>query len=118
MNFDLKSLIGKDGGKGIAILIIVVVSAILLMSLYKDGGNHDDVSDFEYILSKIDGAGKTNAYITYEDNNNSKSEVKGIIIVSQGAGNLKVKLKLQEAAAAAFAVSVDSVKIYEMKEGE
>jgi len=118
MSFDFKNILSKDSGKAVAILVIIVVSAILLMSLYKSDGEDGDISDFEYILSKIDGAGKTNAYITYEDNNNSKSDVKGIIIVSEGADNIKVRLKLQEAAAAAFAVPLDSVKIYEMKEGE
>lgn len=120
MDFDfIKKLFSGANQKVFAILTIVVISVILLISLYGSGTtDNNDNSEFESILSKIEGAGETKAYITYYDNNNSTNDVKGIIIVSRGAGDIGVRLDLQQAAATAYAVSADKIEIYEMKEGE
>lgn len=72
-------------------------------------------SEFEMLLSQIKGAGRTNAFINHDT---STGDVKGVIIVSQGAGDIKVKLMLAVAASTALNVPMDKIEVFEMQKGD
>jgi len=74
-----------------------------------------EASEFETLLSQINGAGRTNAYINHDKDT---GEVKGVIIVSQGAEDLKVKIMLTNAASTALNISVDKIEVFEMQKGD
>ena len=133
----MKSLSGLKGKSSTMLLVLaigVVGSFILLyfmdnqsngsetpsMSTAMSSPNSSNLSDFEMVLSQIEGAGMTRAYITYDssDGVTVADEVKGIVIVSQGAGDLRVRVKLLNAASTAFDVPADKIEVFEMKKGE
>jgi DNA-binding LacI/PurR family transcriptional regulator len=74
-----------------------------------------EATEFEVLLSQINGAGRTNAYINHDKDT---GEVKGVIIVSEGAEDLKVKIMLTNAASTALNISADKIEVFEMKKGD
>ena len=131
----LKGLMENRNLVLVLLAIVVVASFILLYTGDNNGGaqkaesnntwnvfnsgGDSRLSDFEMVLSQIDGAGTTRAYITYEsDGVKESNSVKGIVIVSQGAGDFSVRIKLLNAASTAFGVPADRIEVFEMKKGE
>lgn len=131
----LKGLMENRSMVLVLLAIVVVASFILLYSMdgnssnqssnsnstwdvFSSGGDNR-LSDFEMVLSQIEGAGTTRAYITYEgDGAKDSDSVKGIVIVSQGADDFSVRIKLLNAASTAFGVPADRIEVFEMKKGE
>jgi hypothetical protein len=74
-----------------------------------------NATEFETLLSQINGAGRTNAYINHDKDT---GEVKGVIKVSEGAEDLKVKIMLTNAASTALNISVDKIEVFEMQKGD
>lgn len=121
----LKELIKN---KKIVLLAVCVCICLLLLYMMNSKTNNlyestpvnakqqqDYNSEFEVLLSQINGAGKTNAYVNQDMDT---GEVLGVIIVSQGANDLKVKLMLANAASTALSVSFDKIEVFEMQKGE
>ncbi len=63
------------------------------------------------LLQEIDGVGEANVVVREED-----GEVKGVVVVCEGANNLRVVLNVREAVAAALNTEQKAVKIYLKKE--
>ncbi|MBO4534608.1 MAG: hypothetical protein J5755_01570 [Clostridia bacterium] len=63
------------------------------------------------ILSEIDGAGETHVLITTD----SKGDLVGVIVVSQGAGDNQVVVKLMRAVSTATGATPDQIDIFERK---
>lgn len=131
--------------KHIEIIVAVILVAIMLLiyastltgskNTFSDDTNNTvklEVEErMEQILEKIDGAGRVSVMIYYENseesvkttslfnNNNQKVEttnkIKGVIIVSEGADNIKVRLALLDAVRTLLEIEADKVKIYKMK---
>jgi stage III sporulation protein AG len=60
------------------------------------------------VLSKIEGAGRVTVMIAKSEEGRST----GVVIVADGAGNPKVKLKLVEAAEAALGLPGSAIEVY------
>ena len=63
------------------------------------------------ILSEIDGAGETQVLITTD----SKGDLVGVIVVSEGAGNNQVVVKLMRAVSTATGATPDQIDIFVRK---
>lgn len=74
------------------------------------------------ILSKINGVGKVNVLITYADETYVSSgdsttfsaKPQGVIIIAEGAEDLEVRIKIQQAVQTALGIEAHQIKIYEM----
>ncbi len=122
----ITSLIDNENKTMMAVLIAVVILSFGLMfftggnepissntlsAVKSDSSIEDD--DFASVLSAIDGAGLVNLFVTYVDAD--KTQVKGVIIVAEGASDINVVFKLQSAAATAYGISIDQIEVFEMK---
>lgn len=65
-------------------------------------------SRLQSILSGIEGVGKCSVMIGYND----EGEAEGVVIVAQGAGDIKVKLRIIDAVCALLPISGENIKIY------
>lgn len=76
------------------------------------------------VLEQIKGVGKTEAMITYQEKNNAAatfstgqssqySQVKGVIITAEGAGNPVVKNDIINAVATVFRIPAGNVMVFE-----
>lgn len=74
----------------------------------------------ENILSKISGTGKVDVMITYEaesadaDSEPISSKPLGAVVIAQGADNLEVRIKIQQAVQTVLGIEARQVKIFEM----
>jgi stage III sporulation protein AG len=78
----------------------------------------------EEILSQMKGVGDTNVMITYQNaaptdtvfssgNNNNNRKVEGVIVASEGAGNIIVKNDIINAVAILFDIPASNVVVFE-----
>ena len=114
----LKGLDGrvKDG------LLLVSLAVILLLSAWQifhteegQSVSSQGVSEEELkvmrLLEEMEGVGDANV-IVYTDDNSKKN----VVIVCEGANNLRVIMQVREAVAAALGTEEKAVKIYLKKE--
>ena len=65
----------------------------------------------ENILSQMQGIGKVHVMITYQE----KSNVEGVVVVAEGAGNGVIVQKITEVVRALFDVDSHKIKVIESK---
>ena len=63
------------------------------------------------LLQEIDGVGEANV-IVYE----KEGDIEGVVVVCEGANNLRVVMNVREAVAAALGTEEKCIKIYQKKE--
>lgn len=72
----------------------------------------------ENILSKIDGTGKIDVMITYQTCDASAGQEQpqplGAVIIAEGADNLEVRIKIQQAVQTALGIEARQIKIFRM----
>ncbi|HVI42856.1 MAG TPA: hypothetical protein VM577_19795 [Anaerovoracaceae bacterium] len=84
----------------------------------------------EKILSQLKGVGDTNVMITYqnvqttdtvfssETNKNNDRKVEGVIVASEGAGNIIIKNNIINAVATVFDIPASNVVVFEKSDTE
>ena len=127
-----------------ALVLIVLITLLFLSSMlqsrdgrgsivsqeegvsYEDSGTQEEIR-LENILECMSGVGEVHVMITggvreatstvfMEEGENSGGEVKGVIIVAEGAENPVIQSRLTEAAATACGVPPASVAVYPMSQ--
>lgn len=84
----------------------------------------DEELRLEEILSQMKGVGDTNVMITYQrieetdsvfssSNNNKNLKVEGVIVASEGAGDIIIKNNIINAVATVFDIPASSVMVFE-----
>ncbi len=120
-----KDRAGKRAGLNGRIRDVLLLSALALLLLfavwrifYDEGGEGEAAavgSDSEKrlcaLLGEIDGVGDVRVMIC-EDEDGAKS----VVVVCEGANDLRVNMDIREAVSAALGTDEKSVKIYLMKE--
>lgn len=115
--------IGKENfTRLVAALLIAAVSILalnLLLSdtdgkkqiLDKDGGTEERLCS---ILSSIEGAGEVEVMVEYD----GRKQVKGVIVLADGAGSPVVANKLTEGVSTLYDIPVSNVIVFEKKADE
>lgn len=101
------------GAGGWAMIGALALLCLLFMYSQKedDPVKTDMEARMERLLSKAEGAGKTSVMINEED-----GKVTGVLIVSEGAENISVRLRIQEAARALLNVDNERVHVIPMED--
>lgn len=77
----------------------------------RDNGASESEQKLCALLKEIDGVGDVNVMIC-----ESEDGVQSVVVVCEGANDLRVNMNIREAVAAALGTDEKSVKIYLMKE--
>lgn len=124
----------KDAAICVAIAIVIMILAVNIYinnddskSTYNavtptvtppDSTSSDVELRLERILTQIDGAGKTDVMITYQSSLVSAEQEAmlplGAVIIAEGADNLEVRIKIQQAVQTALGIEARQVKIFKM----
>ena len=98
--------------------LVILAAGVLLLVLScfwgteKTAGGADDEQRFKEVMESAEGVGKINVMT----NKNDKGEISGVIIVAQGAENLKVKKEIADAAGAVFDVQPHKIQVFSYKQ--
>ena len=126
MNKESASRNKKHGDKNGRIRDILLLSALALLLVFavwkifytgdtKNVSSMTGGSESEQrlcsLLKEIDGVGEVNVMIC-----ESEDGVESVVVVCEGANDLRVNMNIREAVAAALGTDEKSVKIYLMKE--
>ena len=65
------------------------------------------------LISEISGVGRTRVLITSD----GKDEVRGVVVVAEGADNMTNRVKMIRCVETATGVTVDKIQIFEMNNG-
>ena len=79
-----------------------------------ESGLESDEQKLKSTLEKIEGGGETSVMITRDES----GEVMGVLIVTQGAENTKVKQQISQAASALFGIELHKIIIVKMSDQE
>ena len=128
---DLKKLLKNRNNRIVFVISIIGIVLILFSGMATDGDKTttnlkgEETREEERlieILQKIDGAGRVDVMITYEEkeknggigykDNEYVVTPKGVIIVADGADIPSVRLSLKEAATAVMGVGANRVCVY------
>lgn len=94
-------------------LALLAAAALLLMSL--GSGSKANVSEtearLERVLKEVEGAGKVRAMVL-EDNGN----VRGVLVVAEGADDVMVRLRLQNAVRTLWGMENCEIDVVPMRE--
>ncbi len=111
--------------------ILLLAAAGVLFVYFSSGGSGGGAAGDEArlagILSGIDGAGKVEVFISYDEKSDAVyafaaqperegGVIKGVVIIASGAGDPMVRLKLAEAARVALGVPAANVSVHKMGE--
>ena len=102
------------GARRLEIFIgMAVIAAALLVFTGSSGMNKSTTleSRMERVLSSIDGAGRVSVLI----NESEEGEVKGVLVVAEGAGELAVRMRLLGAVKATLGTDASRIEIIEME---
>lgn len=96
-------------------LYIAVAAAAALFLLLMDAPSPQDISPMEArmerVLSDIDGAGRVSVLI----NENGDGRILGVLVVSEGADDLSVRLRLLGAVKVTLGADAAQIEIVEME---
>ena len=98
----------------------VLAGAVLLLVLSSFWGEMPKSGDntekrLESALRAIDGAGRVEVMITYNENSEEEREnICGVIVIAEGAGNMDVRVNLMRAVQTVLGVGRESVEIFQM----
>ncbi len=119
MNKAIKSLGAGFKGRTKDILILAIIGLFLLIAVWKVFEPTETETSvgmltmdskeeqLSYLLSQIDGVGKTEVAI-FETNEGTKN----VVVVCEGANNFQVVINVREAVATALGTEARNVKIY------
>ena len=108
----------KDTFRRLAAILLAVSVALLALSvltestdgrrqiLDHDGGTEEQLCA---VLSSIDGSGMVEVLVEYD----SRDDVKGVIVLAEGAGNPVVANNLTKGVATLYSIPVSSVIVFE-----
>ncbi|MDL2206583.1 hypothetical protein LJC33_06725 [Eubacteriales bacterium OttesenSCG-928-N13] len=124
----LQPLKGARGLPWIALVILVCAAALLL---FRDTGEIESVTPgtdsearVEAVLSRVEGAGrvqvllreKTGSVAAFSQSASSAlPEVEGVVVVSEGADNIRVQLALTRAVRALLGVPMERIEVLKME---
>lgn len=98
------------------LILLVVLSVVALMFLSNPSETDTSVQPtelearLERVLSAVDGAGDVRTMVMEKD-----GAVVGVVIVSEGAGNVRVQLSLAQAARALLSIELSQIEVIEMR---
>lgn len=114
---------GDKSGRIRDILLLSALALLLIFAVWKifytdksesvaafSGGSESE-QRLCTLLKEIDGVGNVNVMICENEDG-----VESVVVVCEGANNLRVNMNIREAVAAALGTDEKSVKIYLMKE--
>lgn len=102
------------GARKLEIFIGIAIVAAALLAFSGASGSRQTTSiesRMERVLSAIDGAGRVSVLI----NDDSDGEVKGVLVVAEGAGDLVVRMRLMSAVKATLGTEASRIEIIEME---
>lgn len=115
--------IGKEKFSRLVTALLISAIAILALNLLlsdTDGrkqvldGNGGTEEKLCSVLSSIEGAGSVEVMVEYD----SRDQVKGVIVLADGAGSPVVEKKLTDGVATLYDIPVSSVIVFEKKSDE
>ena len=115
--------IGKEKFSRLVTALLIAAIAILALNLLlseTDGrkqvldGNGGTEEKLCSVLSSIEGAGSVEAMVEYD----GRDQVKGVIVLADGAGSPVVEKKLTDGVATLYDIPVSSVIVFEKKSDE
>lgn len=103
----------KSGAGGWALLAALLLLCVLFVSSRRDEGNvkTDMEIRMERIIQKLAGAGDVYVMINEED-----GAVTGVLIVCEGADDIRVRLRVQDAARALLNIDNERIHVVPMEE--
>ena len=118
----MKSFLSGWNGKMKEIVILTAVALVLILVAWSVFHGKDtktastaEMTDMEWkvarILQEIDGVGAANVIVC-----ETNEGIESVVVVCEGANDLRVVMDVREAVAAALGTSEKSVKIYLKKE--
>ena len=123
MSFIRQALQKLRGARHIewALLAGVLAAALLLSGGQQENSASTDLERrMENVLSVIEGAGRVRVLVNQTEAaavfSDQSAQPSGVIVVAEGAGNMKVRLELQRAVQALLGVEAGQIEILSMKE--
>jgi hypothetical protein len=108
------------------IIVLAVAAALILLMTSRNaagGGQTPLEARMEEVLSTVRGAGHVRVLVSEDENTSeafSSSEtsgvVRGVVIVAEGADDLRVALELSGAAQALLGVEANKIQVLKMEE--
>ena len=108
------------------VMLAIALAALILLGV---GGSSDSGEEstrlerrLESILSCIEGAGRVRVLVHSEEEAAAfayqEEKTAGVLVVAEGAGNLKVNMELQRAVQALLGLQAEQIEILTMREGD
>ena len=105
-------------------LLAIGLAAFLLLTADAQGGEAYESTSLERrmenVLSCIDGAGKVRVLVHSAEAtaafSSQDGRAAGVLVVAEGAGNLKVNMELQRAVQALLGIEAEQIEILTMEE--
>ena len=110
-----KRWFSRFGESGAGVYLLAALAAILLLfcskGAFKDqaDGQTDLETRLETVLSKIDGAGEVCVMVM-----EGEEMIHGVLIVAEGAENISVRLRIQEAARILLGIENEKISVARM----
>lgn len=104
------------------VLLALCAAAVLLMTDGDDGTQSERTAlemRMESVLSCMSGAGRVRVLVNQGAGNAfsaADQPVQGVVVIAEGAADLRVALELQQAVQALLGVDVDRIEILTMEE--
>lgn len=107
-------------GAALALALFLCAAAFLLLSVSpgESGDMTDEEARLSRTLSAIAGAGKTRIAVYYAAESGGRSVPCGAVIVSEGAGDIAVRLDLLRAAQTLLRLPAGAVEVFEAEGSE
>ncbi len=121
---------GIRGARGIEFFLIAVAVAVLGMAVMngmrqpaqQPDARTDTEQRLENVLGEISGAGKVRVMVSERANEaqtafsgRDAGGIQGVLVVAEGAGDLRVYMEIQQAVRALLDVELSAVEIVEMR---
>lgn len=103
------------GARRLEIFLAIALAAVAALTIMGDGGTDGAQTTLEArmerTLSAIEGAGEVKVLI----NEGDAGEIMGVLVVAEGAGDMRVYLSLQSAVSALVDIDVSRIEIVKME---
>jgi len=104
------------GARGLEWMLLAVCLTLMLMLLLRDEENVLTATELETrleaTLSCVEGAGQVRVLV-----NEGETGVLGVLIVAEGAQDLRVRLELEQAAHSILGVELERIEVLRMEVG-
>lgn len=117
------------GARRMEWIVMAAVAAaliLLLASRYETGGDRTALETrMEAVLSAVKGAGRVRVLVSSDgaadqafSSSDGDESAKGVVIVADGADDLRVALELSAAAQALLGVDAEKIQVLKMEDGQ